>query len=362
MRLANPFSQVPFHPLLESLLPDFVLAFAFFTALTYAVLGKRFDHQRPAVVMSGALGLALATGLVWWEHGHGWSIRNLGPVAIGVAVILLGMILFQAIRQTGGSWSGAGIALGASILVASLLGLEWPGASGMLPAAAVLALIIGVVVFLTRAHGGGPRAAIAPGSAGAEYSGVRHDMSNLYEDGRVGDRLKRRFGELRQAAESLPGHADRAGDVMAQLHRMLPAEGWLTGRLARLRAKAHLVRKGHVARIEELREVMKTLAPNAKKQASQELAARFKELRLDRRLERLDRAVAENERRVRELTREAEQALARYDYRKLTGLLEAAEKLQGHNSKLLQAVERTEAKLAKVARNVAKPAPQGEAK
>jgi hypothetical protein len=29
-----------------------VLALAFFTSLIYGVLGKRFDHQRPAVAMS----------------------------------------------------------------------------------------------------------------------------------------------------------------------------------------------------------------------------------------------------------------------------------------------------------------------
>ena len=50
--------ELPFGPLFQTLLPDFVLAFALFTALSYAVLGKRFDHQRPAVVMSAAVGLA----------------------------------------------------------------------------------------------------------------------------------------------------------------------------------------------------------------------------------------------------------------------------------------------------------------
>ena len=31
--------------LLESYLPDFVLAFTFFTSVVYAVLGKRFEQQ-----------------------------------------------------------------------------------------------------------------------------------------------------------------------------------------------------------------------------------------------------------------------------------------------------------------------------
>ena len=65
MRLANPLSDLAIGELFETLLPDFVLAFAFFTALAYAVLGKRFERQRPAIVMSATIGLSLSV-----EHTH----------------------------------------------------------------------------------------------------------------------------------------------------------------------------------------------------------------------------------------------------------------------------------------------------
>ncbi len=106
MDLSNPFSDVALGELFETLLPDFILAFAFFTALTYAVLGKRFDRQRPAIAMSTAMGLALSVGLVWWEQRNGLSIRNLGPLAVGFAIIVLAGVMYQAIRQVGGSWAG----------------------------------------------------------------------------------------------------------------------------------------------------------------------------------------------------------------------------------------------------------------
>ena len=73
MSFDNSFSTLGIGRLFETLLPDFVLAFTFFTALTYAVLGRRFGHQRPAIAMSAAVGLALASGLVWWEHRNGAS-------------------------------------------------------------------------------------------------------------------------------------------------------------------------------------------------------------------------------------------------------------------------------------------------
>jgi cyanate permease len=68
MGFDNPFSSIGIGSLFETLLPDLLLAFTFFTALTYAVLGRRFGQQRPAIAMSAAVGLALASGLVWWEH------------------------------------------------------------------------------------------------------------------------------------------------------------------------------------------------------------------------------------------------------------------------------------------------------
>ena len=46
----NPLEYIAFGDWLDTFLPDFVLAFALFTSLTYAVLGKRFGMQRPAVI------------------------------------------------------------------------------------------------------------------------------------------------------------------------------------------------------------------------------------------------------------------------------------------------------------------------
>ena len=67
MSLENLLSYANLAELFESALPDFVLAFAFFTSLVYAVLGKRFEHQRSAAMMSAAIGFTLSIGLVWWE-------------------------------------------------------------------------------------------------------------------------------------------------------------------------------------------------------------------------------------------------------------------------------------------------------
>jgi hypothetical protein len=358
MASADPLSLFPIGPFFESLLPDFILAFTFFTALVYAILGKRFAYQRSAVAMSAAVGLALSMGLIWWEFQTGLSVRNLGPVAIGFAVILLAMIMFQGIRQTGGTWAGGGIAFGASLLVAWVMGFNWPVATGIIQSLATVGLLVGIVAFVLHHHRIVPGAHIVPATSRPEFKQVRHDMSDLYNDRRVGDEIDGFLARLRDHTGYLVEHPQEAPHFMEQLQRILPAEGWLTERLAKLRARAHEARKGQLARIDELRHMMDRLPPEAKKKASNELAERYAELKLDTRLERLDAAVAENERRIRDLTQQAEQAVARYDYRKLAELLEAAEKLQEHNGKLLKIIERTEEKLAHVAKSVTKDALQ----
>ena len=60
MRLFTLPWEPPFYDLLESLLPDFILAFTFFTSLCYAVLGKHFGRQRPAIGMSVPPSISLA--------------------------------------------------------------------------------------------------------------------------------------------------------------------------------------------------------------------------------------------------------------------------------------------------------------
>jgi hypothetical protein len=335
---------------LESLLPDFVLAFAFFTSLTYAVLGKRFEQQRPAIAMSAAIGFALSIGLVWWEQSTGFSIKNLGPIAVGFAIIVLAFVMYQSIRQVGGSWSGAGITIGASILIASLLGLNVPVDSEIIQTVTVVALIVGILAYLyhTRGH------SIRFPHHQTDSPKIRRNMTVLYRERHLSDQLGKRMKKLRKQSGTLNERPEGAGDVLLQLKRMLPAEGYLTERMAQLRTKAHQIKNGHIARLEETRHIYAKLPTSAKKKAAAGLAARYNQIiGIDARLERLDKAVAENEKRIRDLTRQAQTHAAKYNHQKLYETIKAAEKLQHHNSKLFKLIEQTEHKLSAIAKKVA---------
>ncbi len=357
MRPESLFGEHNLYLWLESLIPDFVLSFAFFTSMIYAVLGKRFEHQRSAIAMSVSIGFALSIGLVWWEQANDLSIKNLGPIAIGFAIIVLAFVMYQSIRHIGGSWAGAGITLGACIIIAQILEIGIPIDRQAIHSVTTVALVIGIFAFLM--HTTSQRIPLP--SASVPTPERRLDMTRLFRDRHLSDDLSKNLKKTRKKAMSLNEHPQDAGNVLLQIKRMLPAQGYLTERMAQLRAKAHQIRKGHIARLEETRSIFAKMPTPKKKKASQQLSARYNQLiGIDTRLERLDKSVAENERRIRELTEEAQNYTAKYDYKKLTEALKAAEKLQKHNTHLFEIIERTEKKLIQIAKKIAMEAKHNE--
>ena len=351
MRLTNPFEELGIGRFFETLLPDFVLAFAFFTSICYAVLGKRFSQQRPAIAMSAAIGFALSVGFVWWEQANGFSIRDLGPVAIGFAIIILASVIFQSIRQVGGSWAGVGIAIGATILVAKLLEFNVPINPEIIRSIMTVALVTGIIAFLLHNRRNRPHLQHSQ----LDAADIRHDMSDLYRDRHLSKKLTKGLRKVRHEAKELNEHPEETTDILQQLTKILPAEGWLTQKMANLRAKAHRIRNGHIARLKETRNVFAKLPTTVKKKAAAELAARYNQIiGIDTRLERLDKAVAEYEIRIRDLTRQAKAYTVNHDYQKLKGCLNAALRLQHHNTRLLKIIQRTEGKLSAIAKKVAK--------
>jgi hypothetical protein len=186
-------------------------------------------------------------------------------------------------------------------------------------------------------------------------------MARLYRERHLSEGLDWSLRKLRKRADIFRQRPEEGQDIIRQVKRMLPAQGYLTERMAQLRAKAHQIRNGHIARLEETRHVFDKLPTSAKKKASADLAARYNQMiGIGTRLERLDKAVAENERRIRELTEKAQQYVANYDHRKLAESIKAAERLQHHNSHLFKIIARTERKLSAIAKEVAKEVTQVE--
>ena len=252
------------------------------------------------------------------------------------------------IQHVGGTWSGLALAMFACVLAGGLVGAPWSLRWGFVRFLAALTLVAGLSTLILHVIRQPPRFE----RPAAEFARVRHDMRDLEQDRRVAEHLAQGLSEVRTEADFIVSRPDVAGDFLIQLRRLLPEEGWLTQRLVEVREKAHHAKSSHAYRIDELREFMEKLPPAARAKAAEELAERYAELRLDVRLERLDRSVAEVERRVRELTEEAERCATNHEYRKVPDLLDEATRLQAHNAKLLTLIERTEQRLLTVARQV----------
>lgn len=335
--------------LLALYFPDFLLATAFFTSLTFMVLGQRFRLQRSAAVASLAIGLALATGLVWWELEHDLSIRSLGPFAAGLALLLLAAVMYRALASLGGSFAGIGLTLGISVLLGWALGVKLPIRQDVIQLTVTVALLVGMIALAGHRH-----------SVQRKHPQLRQIVPTLKRDRResrqvrnVADWIRHNLRRARSMASELGQRPGERSDVMLQLKRMLPAEGYLTERLAALRERVHQVREGHASQIKDISKEMRRLPKPERGRMGKELSLRYKGMKLDLRLERLDRACAENERRIRALTEEAQKALAEHDHRRLTGLLENASKLQEHNARLFKIIDRTEAKLISSAKRIA---------
>jgi uncharacterized membrane protein YccC len=112
-----------------------------------------------------------------------------------------------------------------------------------------------------------------------------------------------------------------------------------------------------VSRIKELDPIMKTLPQSKRLNASEELVKRYEKLTgIEKRIERLDQTVASIERQIRELTREAQLAVAQYEFRRFEEILRRAERLQGRNTHLCKLISRTEEQLIHASQEAAKAA------
>ncbi|MEX2389239.1 MAG: hypothetical protein WD534_15280 [Phycisphaeraceae bacterium] len=348
-RIGRPFEDLGYRDLLDTLLPDFALGFTFFTALSYAVLSRRFEHQRSAAAMSVALGLALALGQIWWQYEREISLRQLGPVAVGMAVLMLAAVIYQAFSGLGGAWAGAGIALGASLLIGTLVGLDLPVAGDVLAVFVTMALAAGGVAFLLHRYQH-DRSRAAPVAGRVATADVESDVKELDHLRRQSRELHDELDRLRARSRQLDDRPDLEQQVKTHLVRTLPVQGWLTERLAALRERAHLAREGQIHRITQLSRTVRDLPKAQRKAAIRELKSRYRQMRLDERIERLDASVAEAERRIVQLTQRAQQCLAEHDHQQLSTVLAACTKLQKQVTKLVTLIERAEEKLLREAK------------
>jgi len=82
-----------------SIIDIFVYALLF-VGISQATLGKHFT-TRGGKAVSVALGIALAIGLVMSEKTIGFNLRSFGPIAAGIIIFLVGILIFLGLKKAG---------------------------------------------------------------------------------------------------------------------------------------------------------------------------------------------------------------------------------------------------------------------
>jgi len=172
--------------------------------------------------MSAAIGFALSIGLVWWERANNLSIKDLGPIAVGFAILLLAFVMYQSVRMVGGSWAGAGITIGASIIIAQLLGIPVLIDPQIIQTIIVVALIFGLLAFMSHRHHLQPRVRLS----GPKLPDIKRTMADLYRQRHMSKGLDHGLRRLRKEAKTLQERPEEGGDILRQIKRMLPAQGY----------------------------------------------------------------------------------------------------------------------------------------
>jgi hypothetical protein len=86
---------------------DFFIYLCLFIAVSRLTLGRRFEG-REGRVLSVVVGLVLALSLSLMEVKMDFSIRSFGPIAAGILIFLMGLVIFYLVRSVGAGNSAAG--------------------------------------------------------------------------------------------------------------------------------------------------------------------------------------------------------------------------------------------------------------
>lgn len=376
--LVDAIFDLPYRLPGDGLVIDFMIALVFFTALSFAILHRRFEHKRSAAVMSAALGTSLAIGLMAWELRSGLRLSNLGPIAAGLGLVMIAMVIYQAIRRVGGNVAGGATALGATLLIGQVLAIPWlqqlfHGILGPLIAIGLLAAGTIKLMMYTQHKGRSTWAnplsntrlstgdsatydqKSAPQMVAETANETARQVHEIDDVQRLNQRMDQHLKLSEQNARMLPAQPQLAAILRRQLAALLPEAQMITRRLADLRAKAQMLRMGHLAKIRRLAPQIPKLPPDAARLASAQLREAYQEARLEERIGRLDQAAVHAEKSIAEVILKVNQMLdaGRYDHAAKT--LIHSEKLAGQVQRLMKQIDRDEKKVLALAVRATRP-------
>ncbi len=86
---------------------DFLVFAVIFITISVYSLGKAFPDKKTSKILGVVIGIALTIAFTTWEYSQGASIKDFGPIASLVVMIVLGLFIYKVVSHTsiGGTYS-----------------------------------------------------------------------------------------------------------------------------------------------------------------------------------------------------------------------------------------------------------------
>lgn len=156
--LFRPFEYLNVEDIYDrySTLIDLLISLLIFVGLAQATLGHRYPGPGGRAVAVG-VGLSLAISLLIAETTWGFNLKSLGPLAAGIVILVLGVMIYQFLHKAGMSRTGAtGAAYLAAFfgIVAAAPGLvDWLNTNiPLLSTIAIFGILAALLALLTGLH------------------------------------------------------------------------------------------------------------------------------------------------------------------------------------------------------------------
>lgn len=353
---------------------DFFLFSAVFVAVARLALEKSFPGK-PGKALAVAVGLILALSLSLAERRFGFSIRSFGPIAIGIVVGLVGLVVFHLCRKAGAASPTAG-SMALLIVYFSLRavmpgffawveGNRWMSFVHALLLLAVFVALWRVIAGLFSSHHdrlGKLSASLdrAPSSSEFEQEQVsgkralgllKHRLSRFVRRG-VKD-SRRIIEELQEMIEIIREHGtDRKGMqlISRKLKDMQPKDHNLVRELDRIRKVDKRLKQFNLADMADLNARYKGLSPEQKKLCATQFMENRAKLDIETEMTRLAEASRSYRERFTYSVEMAVKYLAAHNANGATGWLEKAVEQERAAEKLLEEVLALEKKVINLVR------------
>ena len=352
-----------------SSLIDLAIYVLIFVGASQATLGQRFPGNAGRAVSIGA-GMSLAFAMTVAEKTYGFAIKDFGPLAVTIIVVVLGIMIYKLFQRAGAgrlrSASAAYLALFAAALIIAPDLLGW--LTDRLPLASLL-LVLASLAAVT-----GLATALWPTHTPAFVSRIRQAQARKLTDPPTTNALrgesrflKRRIRPLtkqalkdsktilrdlkavRKAAERYGADPQARTILAGQLRNVLPRQHQLQAEIERLRRyAAQILNLDTSIFTRKRRQRLQDLGPEQKAVLTQQLQDQLAKIRAEQKLDRIQQVLQRQNSDIDQFVRDAAQHLAADRVPNALPVLRDAETLEHQNYKLAQALKNLEQKIVAI--------------